>query len=202
MADRFTVPQRAAEGVLAELPGDVAALSSQYLPFAWAETQYPGQDLRAAVRHRRARALVQQGPDHGRRPGSRPAGHRQGRRRRSRPSPRSPTRSTRRTPAATTTSWAGCPAGPGAGGNAWRLRPGLALHVGLRLRRQVRRPGRTARSRRPIRASSPATSSCTTGPRPTIRRPSARWVTHQPASEPAGRPEPVLDRQAGHDDQR
>jgi multiple sugar transport system substrate-binding protein len=43
MADRFTVPQRAAEGVLAELPADVAGMSSQYLPFAWAETQYKGK---------------------------------------------------------------------------------------------------------------------------------------------------------------
>jgi multiple sugar transport system substrate-binding protein len=43
MADRFTVPQRAAEGVLAPLPASAAALSSQYLPFAWAETQYKGQ---------------------------------------------------------------------------------------------------------------------------------------------------------------
>ena len=43
MADRFTVPQRAAEGVLAELPADAAAMSSQYLPFAWAETQFQGK---------------------------------------------------------------------------------------------------------------------------------------------------------------
>jgi multiple sugar transport system substrate-binding protein len=43
MADRFTVPQRAAEGVLAELPADAAALGPQYLPFAWAETQYKGK---------------------------------------------------------------------------------------------------------------------------------------------------------------
>jgi multiple sugar transport system substrate-binding protein len=43
MADRFTVPQRAAEGVLAALPDSAAALSSQYLPFAWAETQYKGK---------------------------------------------------------------------------------------------------------------------------------------------------------------
>jgi multiple sugar transport system substrate-binding protein len=42
MADRFTVPQRASEGVLAKLPADVAALSTQYLPFAWAETQFKG----------------------------------------------------------------------------------------------------------------------------------------------------------------
>jgi len=43
MADRFTVPQRAAEGVLAELPADVAGMASQYLPFAWAETQFEGK---------------------------------------------------------------------------------------------------------------------------------------------------------------
>jgi multiple sugar transport system substrate-binding protein len=43
MADRFTVAQRAAEGVLAELPADVAGLASSYLPFAWAETQYQGK---------------------------------------------------------------------------------------------------------------------------------------------------------------
>jgi len=42
-ADRFTVPQRAAEGVLAELPAAVAGMSSQYLPFAWAETQFQGK---------------------------------------------------------------------------------------------------------------------------------------------------------------
>ena len=43
MADRFTVPQRAAEGVLAELPADVARHESHYLPFAWAETQFQGK---------------------------------------------------------------------------------------------------------------------------------------------------------------
>lgn len=43
MADRFTVPQRAAEGVLAELPASASALASQYTPFAWAETQYKGK---------------------------------------------------------------------------------------------------------------------------------------------------------------
>jgi multiple sugar transport system substrate-binding protein len=43
MADRFTVPQRASEGVLAELPADVAGMSSQYLDFAWAETQFKGK---------------------------------------------------------------------------------------------------------------------------------------------------------------
>lgn len=43
MVDRFTVPQRAAEGVLAELPADVAGMKDQYLPFAWAETQFQGK---------------------------------------------------------------------------------------------------------------------------------------------------------------
>ena len=43
MADRFTVPQRAAEGVLAELPADMAGMADQYLPFAWAETQFQGK---------------------------------------------------------------------------------------------------------------------------------------------------------------
>jgi multiple sugar transport system substrate-binding protein len=42
MADRFTVPQRAAEGVLDKLPDDVAGMKDQYLEFAWAETQYKG----------------------------------------------------------------------------------------------------------------------------------------------------------------
>src|SRR4029077_9404971 len=41
MADRFTVAQRAAEGVLDQLP-DGTANASDYLPFAWAETQYQG----------------------------------------------------------------------------------------------------------------------------------------------------------------
>src|SRR4029079_9681731 len=43
MADRFTVPQRAAEGVLAPLPDAVAGMASDYLPFAWAETQFQGK---------------------------------------------------------------------------------------------------------------------------------------------------------------
>jgi multiple sugar transport system substrate-binding protein len=42
MADRFTVPQRAAEGVLEPLP-DAAAMAGDYLEFAWAETQFQGQ---------------------------------------------------------------------------------------------------------------------------------------------------------------
>jgi multiple sugar transport system substrate-binding protein len=43
MADRFTVPQRAAEGVLDELPAEVAALKDQHVDFAWNETQYKGK---------------------------------------------------------------------------------------------------------------------------------------------------------------
>jgi multiple sugar transport system substrate-binding protein len=42
LADRFTVPQRAAEGVLAELP-EAGALKDQYLDFAWNETQFQGK---------------------------------------------------------------------------------------------------------------------------------------------------------------
>ncbi len=43
MADRFTVPQRANEGVLAELPASSAALKDQHLEFAWNETQFEGK---------------------------------------------------------------------------------------------------------------------------------------------------------------
>ena len=42
LVDRFTVPQRANEGVLAELP-DAAAMAGDYLDFAWAETQFQGK---------------------------------------------------------------------------------------------------------------------------------------------------------------
>jgi ABC-type glycerol-3-phosphate transport system substrate-binding protein len=42
LADRFTVPQRAAEGVLAELP-EAAGMAGDYLDFAWAETQFQGK---------------------------------------------------------------------------------------------------------------------------------------------------------------
>jgi multiple sugar transport system substrate-binding protein len=43
MVDRFTVPQRASQGVLEALPDDVAALKSEHLEFAWNETQYQGK---------------------------------------------------------------------------------------------------------------------------------------------------------------
>jgi len=43
MADRFTVAERAAQGVVDQLPDDVAAMKDQYLDFAWAETQYQGK---------------------------------------------------------------------------------------------------------------------------------------------------------------
>ncbi len=43
MADRFTVPQRAAEGVLDDITAETQGMSSQYLDFAWAETQFEGK---------------------------------------------------------------------------------------------------------------------------------------------------------------
>jgi multiple sugar transport system substrate-binding protein len=42
LVDRFTVAQRANEGVVSELPAEAAAMADQYLPFAWAETQFQG----------------------------------------------------------------------------------------------------------------------------------------------------------------
>jgi multiple sugar transport system substrate-binding protein len=42
MADRFTVPQRAAEGVLDQLP-DGTINAADYSPFAYAETQFQGK---------------------------------------------------------------------------------------------------------------------------------------------------------------
>ena len=110
LVDRFTVPQRAAEGVLAELPADVAAMSRPVPPVRLGGDAVPGQDVRPAVRYRRAGALVQQGPDHGGRRGSCQARYRQWaaddrRRRGDRRQDHA-----RRTQTATTTSWAGCPA--------------------------------------------------------------------------------------------
>jgi multiple sugar transport system substrate-binding protein len=43
LVDRFTVAQRANEGVVSELPAEAADLADQYLPFAWAETQFQGK---------------------------------------------------------------------------------------------------------------------------------------------------------------
>src|SRR5919109_3140992 len=37
LADRFTVPQRAAEGVLDDITNDTQGMNGQYLDFAWAE---------------------------------------------------------------------------------------------------------------------------------------------------------------------
>jgi multiple sugar transport system substrate-binding protein len=42
LADRFTIAQRASEGVVVELPPEGAAMADQYLEFAWAETQFQG----------------------------------------------------------------------------------------------------------------------------------------------------------------
>jgi multiple sugar transport system substrate-binding protein len=43
MADRFTVPQRAAEGVLDDITAEAGSMKDQYLDFAWAETQFKGK---------------------------------------------------------------------------------------------------------------------------------------------------------------
>jgi multiple sugar transport system substrate-binding protein len=42
-ADRFTVPERAANQVLAALPDSAVALKDNYLTFAWNETQFQGK---------------------------------------------------------------------------------------------------------------------------------------------------------------
>ena len=42
LVDRFTVAQRANEGVVSELPAEAADMADQYLPFAWEETQFQG----------------------------------------------------------------------------------------------------------------------------------------------------------------
>jgi ABC-type glycerol-3-phosphate transport system substrate-binding protein len=43
LVDRFTVAQRANEGVVAELPAEAADMAGEYLPFAWEETQFQGK---------------------------------------------------------------------------------------------------------------------------------------------------------------
>ncbi len=43
MADRFTVPQRAAEGALDDITNEAGSLKDQYVDFAWNETQYQGK---------------------------------------------------------------------------------------------------------------------------------------------------------------
>jgi multiple sugar transport system substrate-binding protein len=43
LIDRFTVAQRANEGVVAELPAEAADMADQYLPFAWEEAQFQGK---------------------------------------------------------------------------------------------------------------------------------------------------------------
>jgi multiple sugar transport system substrate-binding protein len=43
IAKLFTVPQRAAEGVLDDITNDTQGMSGQYLDFAWAETQFEGK---------------------------------------------------------------------------------------------------------------------------------------------------------------
>src|SRR5215831_8986896 len=43
LVDRFTIPERAAEGVVDALPDSVNSMADQYLPFAWQETQFQGK---------------------------------------------------------------------------------------------------------------------------------------------------------------
>src|SRR3990170_4367299 len=42
LVDRFTIPQRASEGVVQQLPAEASDMADQYLPFAWEETQFEG----------------------------------------------------------------------------------------------------------------------------------------------------------------
>jgi len=42
LVDRFTIAQRANEGVVEQLPAEADAMADQYLDFAWAETQFQG----------------------------------------------------------------------------------------------------------------------------------------------------------------
>jgi multiple sugar transport system substrate-binding protein len=43
LVDRFTIPERASEGVVDALPDSVNAMKDQYLDFAWQETQFQGK---------------------------------------------------------------------------------------------------------------------------------------------------------------
>ena len=159
MADRFTVPQRASEGVLAELP-EAGALQSQYLEFAWNETQFQGKtyalpfdtdaralfynkDMIEAAGEDPATLDIANGP---------------------------PTidevlaiadKITKEDADGNYETMGWIPGGPGPAGQPGAHRPGLALHVGLRARWQLRRhrslhgdadrPGRRGRLPVPVR---------------------------------------------------
>ena len=129
MVDRFTVPQRASDGVLAELTGLPPDLPASHVEFAWNETQFQGKtyalpfdtDARALFYNKDMYHGGRHGPvrprhrersaDGGGGPGDR-------RRHRHRGCQRQP--GCRRLRALEPRSW------------QW---PGMALHVGLRLRR-------------------------------------------------------------------
>ena len=132
LVDRFTVAQRANEGVVAELPAEAAAMADQYLPFAWAETQFQGEtyalpfdtDVRALFYNIDLIEAAGQDPARWISPTARP---------RSRRSTPSPTRSRRPTPTATTRSWAGSreargrQGSPGAIDQGWHYTWGFAF---------------------------------------------------------------------------
>jgi ABC-type glycerol-3-phosphate transport system substrate-binding protein len=196
LADRFTVPQRAAEGVLAELP-DAGAMAGDYLEFAWAETQYQGATY-ALPFDTDARALFYNidlieaaGEDASTLDIANGA----------------PTidEVLAIADAVTTETSAGdydvlgfLPGGPGPAGQPGD-RPGLALHLGLRPRRYVRRcrglPGDADRPRGSGRF-----------PVPVRLRPGARsrqahpLGEHECPAQPIGQPAGLRHRQARHGD--
>ena len=167
-ADRFTVPQRAAEGVLAELPADVAK-ASDYLPFAWAETQFQGKtyalpfdtDARALWYNKDLITAAGQDPaqlDMSKGPATIEA------------VTKIADAINKKDSSGNYSVMGWMPGGPGAGGNAGAFDQGWHYTWGFDYGGKFADLQR-ARSRRPIPESLPATSSCTTGPRPTILRP-------------------------------
>ena len=200
MADRFTVPQRAAEGVLAALPDAVAGMASQYLPFAWAETQFQGKtyalpfDTDARALWYNIDLIKAAGQDPAQLDIAKGA----------------PTIDTvtkiadainKKDASGNYTTWAGCravraPAATRAPSTRAGTTPGASTTAAsspTSTACKVTPTGSRRRRRLPVHVR------LGQGPRSAGRGPLGH---HQPASEPAGRPEPVLDRQAGHDDQR
>ena len=159
LVDRFTVPQRANEGVLAELP-DAAAMAGDYLDFAWAETQFQGKtyalpfDTDARALYYNKDLITAAGQDPAVLDIANGAAT-------SMKSSRSPTRSPPRTPTGTTTSSAGSPEARGRADSRVRstragTTPGASPTAGAS---PIRQP---ARSHPPTPASWPATSSSMT----------------------------------------
>ena len=176
MADRFTVPQRAAEGVLAALPDAVAGMASQYLPFAWAETQFQGKtyalpfDTDARALWYNIDLIKAAGQDPAQLDITKGA----------------PTIDTvikiadainKKDASGNYTIMGWMPGGPGAGGNPGAFDQGWHYTWGFDYGGKFADLDRLQGHPDRIRAWSPATSSCTTGPRPTIRRP---WPAGSP----------------------